>query len=324
MTDFGKLTAWKIPLNFSQSTFEEMDTDENKKVSQEEFTAYKESAGGLDVLELSTLDLNGDGELSWSEAKVGRKEAELQEILNSYESNLENDFDAEKLPEAVNKILDYVKNWVNSYTGKASTIADDFKVALQDAYDKVKNGEDIKDPEPEKDKEQEKIDYKKAISNFEDLDIQKDNLDEVKNYNNSKLYIMYSDALTPEEKGRSQARYIAVNNLTIDLKDKFTEAVKKRFEEAGLEYTDAANNAVMGVLGDAISEAVDNNLTNELDWTLGRNWYLDMTNAVEEVTDKFNANILAGVREVVKPFNFNSLSPTVCFNNFFVFRVNRI
>ena len=131
---FGSLTV-----NGKRLTFKDFDTNNDGKISEEEFESLLQKEE-CDTLELSSLDTDDDKIVTEEEFSDFEKKIEIQEALNALQATIAKDFTgnlAQYAQEVISALRFFAKEFVDNYTGKGDMVAD-FKAVLPAKYEEIK------------------------------------------------------------------------------------------------------------------------------------------------------------------------------------------
>lgn len=132
---FGSLT-----INGKKLTFEDFDTNNDGKISAEEFDALLKKEE-CDTLELSTIDTNKDNIITEEEFADFEQKIQIQEALNELQGTIAKDFtgaNAQYASQCMAELRDFATDFVANYSGTGDMVAD-FKAALPAKYEEIKN-----------------------------------------------------------------------------------------------------------------------------------------------------------------------------------------
>lgn len=144
INQFGSLTV-----NGQKIKFEDFDRDHNGKISQDEYESVMKDMQ-LDTVELSTVDRNGDKEVSEDEFALWEQKIAMQDAVNNMAAAISKDFagKTEYLTNITNALRDYIDDFANNYKGEdISKMAEDFKAALPTKYAELKASVLASDPD---------------------------------------------------------------------------------------------------------------------------------------------------------------------------------
>lgn len=144
INQFGNLTV-----NGQKIRFEDFDKDKDGKISQEEYDSVMKEIN-LDTVELSTVDKNGNKEVSEDEFALWEQKAQMQDAVNNMAAAISRDFagKTQYLTNITNALRDYIDDFANNYKGEdISKMAEDFKAALPTKYAELKASVLSNDPD---------------------------------------------------------------------------------------------------------------------------------------------------------------------------------
>lgn len=144
INQFGNLTV-----NGQKIRFEDFDKDKDGKISQEEYDSVMKEIN-LDTVELSTVDKNGDKEVSEDEFALWEQKTQMQDAVNNMAAAISRDFagKTQYLTNITNALRDYIDDFANNYKGEdISKMAEDFKAALPTKYAELKASVLSNDPD---------------------------------------------------------------------------------------------------------------------------------------------------------------------------------
>ena len=143
INQFGSLTTQ----SGQRLTFKDFDKDGDGKITQEEYDTVMNEMK-LDSVELSSVDKNGDKEISEDEFAEWEQKTEMQAAVNNMAGTISKDFSgkASSLSEVSTALKEYFEEFAASYTGEVSGMAEAFKTALPAKYEEIKSSILSKDP----------------------------------------------------------------------------------------------------------------------------------------------------------------------------------
>lgn len=144
INQFGNLTV-----NGQKIRFEDFDKDKDGKISQEEYDSVMKEIN-LDTVELSTVDKNGDKEVSEDEFALWEQKTQMQDAVNNMAAAISRDFagKTQYLTNITNALRDYIDDFANNYKGEdISKMTEDFKAALPTKYAELKASVLSNDPD---------------------------------------------------------------------------------------------------------------------------------------------------------------------------------
>ena len=167
---FGNLTA----ANGAQIKFEDLDKDKDGTITEQEYNAAIQEYG-LDSVELSTVDTNGDRQVSNEEFQIWEQKIKMEEALQPYIQKVTTDFIgansayAADMTAALRELID---KFAEEYTlaGKnVSDMASEFEAVLPEKYEELKAQILYDTPEAQAEREaQEKQEKANILSNVLD------------------------------------------------------------------------------------------------------------------------------------------------------------
>ena len=103
----------------------------------------------LDSVELSSVDKNGDKEISEDEFAQWEQKTQMQTAVNDMAGTISKDFagKTQYLAEVTTALKEYIEEFAASYTGDISGMAETFKAALPAKYEEIKSNAVSNDPD---------------------------------------------------------------------------------------------------------------------------------------------------------------------------------
>lgn len=103
----------------------------------------------LDSVELSSVDKNGDKEISEDEFAQWEQKTQMQTAVNDMAGAISKDFagKTQYLAEVTTALKEYIEEFAASYTGDISGMAEAFKAALPAKYEEIKSNAVSNDPD---------------------------------------------------------------------------------------------------------------------------------------------------------------------------------
>ena len=143
INQFGSLTTQ----SGQRLTFKDFDKDGDGKITQEEYDTVMNEMK-LDSVELSSVDKNGDKEISEDEFAQWEQKTQMQTAVNDMAGTISKDFagKTQYLAEVTTALKEYFEEFASSYTGEVSGMAEAFKTALPAKYEEIKSSILSKDP----------------------------------------------------------------------------------------------------------------------------------------------------------------------------------
>ena len=129
-------------------TFKDFDKDGDGKITQEEYDTVMNEMK-LDSVELSSVDKNGDKEISEDEFAQWEQKTQMQTAVNDMAGAISKDFagKTQYLAEVTTALKEYIEEFAASYTGDISGMAEAFKAALPAKYEEIKSNAVSNDPD---------------------------------------------------------------------------------------------------------------------------------------------------------------------------------
>ena len=129
-------------------TFKDFDKDGDGKITQEEYDTVMNEMK-LDSVELSSVDKNGDKEISEDEFAQWEQKTQMQTAVNDMAGTISKDFagKTQYLAEVTTALKEYIEEFAASYTGDISGMAEAFKAALPAKYEEIKSNAVSNDPD---------------------------------------------------------------------------------------------------------------------------------------------------------------------------------
>ena len=129
-------------------TFKDFDKDGDGKITQEEYDTVMNEMK-LDSVELSSVDKNGDKEISEDEFAQWEQKTQMQTAVNDMAGAISKDFagKTQYLAEVTTALKEYIEEIAASYTGDISGMAEAFKAALPAKYEEIKSNAVSNDPD---------------------------------------------------------------------------------------------------------------------------------------------------------------------------------
>ena len=120
----------------------------DKKITQEEYDTVMNEMK-LDSVELSSVDKNGDKEISEDEFAQWEQKTQMQTAVNDMAGAISKDFagKTQYLAEVTTALKEYIEEFAASYTGDISGMAEAFKAALPAKYEEIKSNAVSNDPD---------------------------------------------------------------------------------------------------------------------------------------------------------------------------------
>ena len=144
INQFGSLTTQ----SGQRLTFKDFDKDGDGKITQEEYDTVMNEMK-LDSVELSSVDKNGDKEISEDEFAQWEQKTQMQTAVNDMAGTISKDFagKTQYLVEVTTALKEYIEEFAASYTGVISGMAEAFKAALPAKYEEIKSNAVSNDPD---------------------------------------------------------------------------------------------------------------------------------------------------------------------------------
>ena len=144
INQFGSLTTQ----SGQRLTFKDFDKDGDGKITQEEYDTIMNEMK-LDSVELSSVDKNGDKEISEDEFAQWEQKTQMQTTVNDMAGTISKDFagKTQYLAEVTTALKEYIEEFAASYTGDISGMAETFKAALPAKYEEIKSNAVSNDPD---------------------------------------------------------------------------------------------------------------------------------------------------------------------------------
>lgn len=144
INQFGSLTTQ----SGQRLTFKDFDKDGDGKITQEEYDTVMNEMK-LDSVELSSVDKNGDKEISEDEFAQWEQKTQMQTAVNDMAGAISKDFagKTQYLAEVTTALKEYIEEFAASYTGDISGMAEAFKAALPAKYEEIKSNAVSNDPD---------------------------------------------------------------------------------------------------------------------------------------------------------------------------------
>ena len=144
INQFGSLTTQ----SGQRLTFKDFDKDGDGKITQEEYDTVMNEMK-LDSVELSSVDKNGDKEISEDEFTQWEQKTQMQTAVNDMAGTISKDFagKTQYLAEVTTALKEYIEEFAASYTGDISGMAEAFKAALPAKYEEIKSNAVSNDPD---------------------------------------------------------------------------------------------------------------------------------------------------------------------------------
>ncbi len=140
---FGNLTLQ----NGQRIDFKDIkDVNGDGKIDKEEFSAFLKE-NNVDSIDLSTVDKDGDGEITEKEYTILEQKQQMQEAVNNMAGDISFDFaGTDLIPEVAAKLKELIGNYENNYNGDITKMAEAFKNELPANYETIKNEVLASDP----------------------------------------------------------------------------------------------------------------------------------------------------------------------------------
>ena len=125
--------------------FEDVDTDGDGKISQQEFNFIQKELC-MDTVELSDSDSKGEKQVTDSDYAMWSLEMQMQNALNDMIAQVAKDFigsNAQYSTRVISELRDFLKDYTESYKNSDENIAemaDKFAAALPIKYNEIKEG----------------------------------------------------------------------------------------------------------------------------------------------------------------------------------------
>ena len=144
INQFGSLTTQ----SGQRLTFKDFDKDGDGKITQEEYDTVMNEMK-LDSVELSSVDKNGDKEISEDEFAQWEQKTQMQTAVNDMAGTISKDFagKTQYLAEVTTALKEYIEEFAASYTGDISGMAEAFKASLPAKYEEIKSNAVSNDPD---------------------------------------------------------------------------------------------------------------------------------------------------------------------------------
>lgn len=144
INQFGSLTTQ----SGQRLTFKDFDKDGDGKITQEEYDTVMNEME-LDSVELSSVDKNGDKEISEDEFAQWEQKTQMQTAVNDMAGTISKDFagKTQYLAEVTTALKEYIEEFAASYTGDISGMAEAFKASLPAKYNEIKATAMSNDPD---------------------------------------------------------------------------------------------------------------------------------------------------------------------------------
>ena len=144
INQFGSLTTQ----SGQRLTFKDFDKDGDGKITQEEYDTVMNEMK-LDSVELSSVDKNGDKEISEDEFAQWEQKTQMQTAVNDMAGTISKDFagKTQYLAEVTTALKEYIEEFAASYIGDISGMAEAFKAALPAKYEEIKSNAVSNDPD---------------------------------------------------------------------------------------------------------------------------------------------------------------------------------
>lgn len=144
INQFGSLTTQ----SGQRLTFKDFDKDGDGKITQEEYDTVMNEMK-LDSVELSSVDKNGDKEISEDEFAQWEQKTQMQTAVNDMAGTISKDFagKTQYLAEVTTALKEYIEEFAASYTGDISGMTEAFKAALPAKYEEIKSNAVSNDPD---------------------------------------------------------------------------------------------------------------------------------------------------------------------------------
>ena len=144
INQFGSLTTQ----SGQRLTFKDFDKDGDGKITQEEYDTVMNEMK-LDSVELSSVDKNGDKEISEDEFAQWEQKTQMQTAVNDMAGTISKDFagKTQYLAEVTTALKEYIEEFAASYTGDISGMAEAFKAALPAKNEEIKSNAVSNDPD---------------------------------------------------------------------------------------------------------------------------------------------------------------------------------
>ena len=144
INQFGSLTTQ----SGQRLTFKDFDKDGDGKITQEEYDTIMNEMK-LDSVELSSVDKNGDKEISEDEFAQWEQKTQMQTTVNDMAGTISKDFagKTQYLAEVTTALKEYIEEFAASYIGDISGMAEAFKAALPAKYEEIKSNAVSNDPD---------------------------------------------------------------------------------------------------------------------------------------------------------------------------------
>ena len=136
INQFGSLTTQ----SGQKLTFKDFDKDGDGKITQEEYDTVMNEMK-LDSVELSSVDKNGDKEISEDEFAQWEQKILMQDAINELKAQISKDFSgtaSKFISEVTDALKTYLEVFAQNYTNDISGMAKDFENTLPNKYEEIK------------------------------------------------------------------------------------------------------------------------------------------------------------------------------------------
>ena len=162
---FGNLTTQ----SGQQIKFEDMDKDSDGTITEQEYNAALQEYG-LDSVELSTVDTNGDKQVSNEEFQIWEQKIKMEEALAPYIQQVTTDFigaNSAYAGDMTTALRELIDKFTEEYTAEGKTVSEmaaEFEAQLPAKYEEIKEEILYNTPEAQAEREtQEKADIKSNV-----------------------------------------------------------------------------------------------------------------------------------------------------------------
>ena len=162
---FGNLTTQ----SGQQIKFEDMDKDSDGTITEQEYNAALQEYG-LDSVELSTVDTNGDKQVSNEEFQIWEQKIKMEEALAPYIQQVTTDFigaNSAYAGDMTTALRELIDKFTEEYTTEGKTVSEmaaEFDAQLPAKYEAIKEEILYNTPEAQAEREtQEKADIKSNV-----------------------------------------------------------------------------------------------------------------------------------------------------------------
>ena len=140
INQFGSLTTSNGTKIDYKYLVEKYDADGNGEISKDEFnTALKEEK--LDKIDIAKINTNGDETIDEDEMAIYEQKYKMQEAVNAKSKEITRDFIGSKsqyIAQVTLELTNYITEFVDSYQGEVSKMAEEFTAKLPTKYAQIK------------------------------------------------------------------------------------------------------------------------------------------------------------------------------------------